>query len=101
MPPLPPPLLPPSGLRRAFDLTLFTTEDLDVCLARRLRRDIVERGRTVQSVLDQYVKFVKPGFTNFIRPSMSEADFIIPRAKENEVAIDLFARFIGKHVLER
>ncbi len=55
------------AVRDACDLTLFTVEDLDVCLARRLRRDIAERGRSVDSVLEQYTRFVKPGFHNFIQ----------------------------------
>ena len=55
-------------LRKAFDLTLFTVEELDVCLARRLRRDIAERGRSIESVLAQYLRFVRPGYINFIEP---------------------------------
>ena len=54
------------GVRAACDLTLYTVEDLDVCLARRLRRDIAERGRTIESVLLQYLRFVRPGYVNFI-----------------------------------
>ena len=49
------------GVRTACDLTLFTVEDLDVCLARRLRRDIAERGRTIENVLIQYLRVVRPG----------------------------------------
>ena len=60
-------------VRAACDLTLFTLEDLDICLARRLRRDIAERGRSVDGVLEQYCRFVKPGFHNFIQPSMNFA----------------------------
>lgn len=48
--------------RKLCDLTLFAVEDLDTCLMRRLRRDIAERGRTMESVLVQYDRFVKPGF---------------------------------------
>ena len=53
-------------VRAVCDVTIFCVEDLDVCLARRLRRDIVERGRTVESVLVQYLRFVKTGFTQFV-----------------------------------
>ena len=70
-------------VRNVCDFTIFCVEDLDVCLARRLRRDIVERGRTVESVLVQYLRFVKTGFTQFVEPTMSLADFIVPRAREN------------------
>lgn len=74
---------------------MFTMEDLDVCLARRLRRDILERKRDVESVLRQYQTFVKPGFETFVRPSMLHADFIIPRARDNKTAIDMLARDIA------
>ena len=81
--------------REMCDVTMFTMEDLDVCLARRLRRDIVERKRDVESVLHQYQTFVKPGFETFVRPSMLHADFIIPRARDNKIAIDMLARDIS------
>lgn len=76
-------------LRKAFDLTLFTVEDLDVCLVRRLRRDIAERGRSIESVLLQYMMFVRPGYTNFIEPSRSFADILVPRARDNHIAIEM------------
>jgi uridine kinase len=85
-------------VRAVCDVTIFTVEDADVCLARRLRRDIVERGRTVESVLAQYLRHVKPGFTQFVAPSMSLADFIIPRARENATAIAMLARDIQRRV---
>ncbi len=85
-------------VRAVCDVTMFTMEDLDVCLARRLRRDIVERGREVESVLHQYQTFVKPGFETFVRPSMQHADFIIPRARDNKIAIDMLARDITAQV---
>lgn len=80
------------------DLTIFCSEDLDVCLVRRLRRDLVERGRTVESVLNQYLRFVKAGFEEFVAPSMAKADLIIPRARENAVAIDMLARDLQRRV---
>jgi uridine kinase len=86
------------AVRAACDLTLFTIEDLDVCLARRLRRDIAERGRDVASVLEQYVTFVKPGFANFIAPSMNFADILVPRARENLMAIEMIAQEVQRRV---
>jgi uridine kinase len=80
------------NVRSVCDLRVFTVEDLDVCLARRLRRDIVERGRSIESVLVQYQRFVKPAYHNFIRPSMIHADIIIPRARDNTRAIDLLVQ---------
>lgn len=83
-------------VRQQCDIRVFCSEDLDVCLARRLRRDLVERGRTVESVLRQYVRFVKPGFQQFIAPSMAHADLIVPRARDNHVAISMLARDIQR-----
>jgi len=88
-------------VRALCDVTLFTAEDSDVCLARRLRRDIIERGRTVESVLAQYLRFVKPGYERFVAPSMQLADFVIPRARENVVAIDMLAGDVSRRVAER
>lgn len=85
-------------VKNACDLTLFTTEDLDVCLARRLRRDIAERGRDVDSVLQQYLRFVKPGFHTFIAPSMNHADILVPRARDNETAIEMVSREVQRRV---
>ena len=88
-------------LRSTFDLSLFTVEELDVCLARRLRRDIAQRGRTIESVLAQYLRFVRPGYVNFIEPSKNFADILVPRARENRVAIDMLAKEIDRRVVAR
>lgn len=77
------------SVREICDISLFTMEDMDICLARRLKRDIEERGRTVSSVIQRYVEFVKPGFQTFVEPSMRHADIIVPRARENSTAIDI------------
>jgi uridine kinase len=86
------------AVRLACDVTIFTAEDLDVCLARRLRRDVVERGRTVESVLEQWSTFVKPGFRQFVEPSLTSADLIIPRARDNATAIKMLSRDIERRV---
>ena len=85
-------------VRARCDLTIFTIEDLDVCLARRLKRDISERGRSVESVLNQYLTFVKPCFTNIIQPSMMHADILVPRARENLMAIEMLAKEVQRRV---
>lgn len=87
-------------IRNNCDITIFTVEDLDVCLARRLRRDLVERGRSVESVLTQYTRFVKTGFQSFVAPTMTLADLIIPRARDNDTAIELLARDLFRRVEE-
>ena len=66
-----------------MDLKIFVDVDSDTRLARRIRRDIVQRGRDVIQVLDQYERSVKPSHDVFIYPTRSEADIIIPRGAEN------------------
>ncbi|PPR87721.1 hypothetical protein GOBAR_AA32971 [Gossypium barbadense] len=77
--------------------------DADVRLARRIRRDTVDKGRDIGAVLDQYSKFVKPAFDDFILPTKKYADIIIPRGGDNHVAIDLIVQHIrtklGQHDL--
>ncbi|KAB1215027.1 Uridine kinase-like protein 3 [Morella rubra] len=77
--------------------------DADVRLARRIRRDTGEKGRDIGAVLDQYSKFVKPAFDDFILPTKKYADIIIPRGGDNHVAIDLIVQHIrtklGQHDL--
>ncbi|KRY12423.1 Uridine-cytidine kinase-like 1, partial [Trichinella patagoniensis] len=72
-----------------MNLKVFVDTDADIRLARRLSRDILERGRDVEGVLEQYNNFVKPAFDSFIAPCMRYADVIIPRGGENHVGIDL------------
>ena len=90
-------------VRDLMDMKIFVDTDADIRLARRIRRDTVERGRDVLSVLEQYGRFVKPAFDDFILPSKKYADVIIPRGGDNHVAIDLIAQHIrtklGQHDL--
>ena len=64
-----------------MDMKVFVDTDSDIRLARRVKRDITERGREIEGVLKQYNKFVKPAFDHYIAPSMSSADVIVPRGK--------------------
>lgn len=69
--------------------------DLDICLLRRLKRDIEERGRTVDSVVEQYRRTVRPMFMEFVQPSKQYADIIVPRGGKNRVVIEMLkARII-------
>ncbi|KAL3813834.1 hypothetical protein ACJIZ3_015102 [Penstemon smallii] len=92
-----------SRVRDLMNMKIFVDTDSDVRLARRIQRDTVERGRNVENVLDQYAKFVKPSFEEFILPSKKHADVIIPRGADNDVAIDLIVQHIrtklGQHDL--
>lgn len=84
-------------LRKLLDLKIFVQTDPDIMLARRIRRDIVDRGRSIDGVLDQYLRFVKPSFETFVGPSARYADIIVPGAN-NRVAIDIISQHIAKHL---
>ncbi|KAL0450721.1 UNVERIFIED_CONTAM: Uridine kinase-like protein 5 [Sesamum latifolium] len=92
-----------SRVRDLMNMKIFVDTDSDVRLARRIQRDTVERGRNIENVLDQYAKFVKPSFEEFILPTKKYADIIIPRGADNDVAIDLIVQHIrtklGQHDL--
>ncbi|NLX36139.1 MAG: uridine kinase [Chloroflexi bacterium] len=76
-------------LRELMDLRLFVETDADVRFIRRLRRDLEERGRTLGSVVRQYLETVRPMYLEFVEPSKRYADVIIPEGGFNTVAIDL------------
>mgnify|MGYP001607197827 FL=1 len=76
-------------LRALMDIKLFVDTDADERLIRRIRRDILERGRSIDTVMNQYMNTVKPMHLEFVEPSKHWADIIIPRGSENEVAIDM------------
>ena len=76
-------------LRELMDIKIFVDTDADERLIRRIRRDILERGRSVESVMQQYMSTVKPMHLEFVEPSKHWADVIIPRGAENIVAIDM------------
>lgn len=82
-------LLVDKELRNMMDIRIFMDTPLDVCLIRRLKRDILERNRTFESVLTQYEQTVRPMFLQFIDPSKRYADIIVPRGGENRIAIDM------------
>ena len=77
------------ALRELMDIRIFMSAPLDVCLIRRLKRDVVERHRSFESVLEQYEKTVRPMYLQFIEPSSRYADLIVPRGGENRIAIDM------------
>ena len=77
------------ALRDLFSLKLFIDTPLDICLARRIERDVNERGRTVDSVLSQYQKTVRPMYREFIEPSKFHADLIVPMGGRNPIALDV------------
>jgi uridine kinase len=83
-----------AALRRLMDVKVFVDADDDTRFIRRLQRDIAERGRTVQSVIEQYLGTVKPMHLEFVEPSKRYADVIIPLGGHNAVAIDMLLTLI-------
>lgn len=82
-------------LRDMFDLSIFVDTDSDLRLLRRIKRDIVSRGRTLESVLEQYERFVKPSHDQYIEPCKAHADLVVPFNKHNIVAIELICDHIN------
>ena len=76
-------------LRGLMDIKLFIDADADVRFIRRLRRDLIERGRSVDSIIRQYEESVRPMHLQFVEPSKRHADLIVPEGAENRVALDL------------
>jgi uridine kinase len=76
-------------LRKLMDIKVYVDTDDDIRIIRRIKRDIEERGRTLNSVIDQYLNVVKPMHHQFVEPSKKYADIIIPEGETNQVAIDL------------
>lgn len=83
-------------LRDLMDIKVFVDADADDRLGRVVRRDIVERGRSVNRVLERYEKTVKPMHLQFIEPSKRYADIIVPQGGNNEVAISILTTIIEK-----
>jgi uridine kinase len=86
-------------LRQLFDVRIFVDTADDIRFIRRLKRDIAERGRTMESVIEQYLHSVRPMHRDFVEPSKRYADVIIPEGGHNEVAIDMVAARI-RNLLE-
>ena len=83
-----------ADLRALMDVKVFVDTDDDTRFIRRLQRDIAERGRTVQSVIEQYLGTVKPMHLEFVEPSKRYADIIVPLGGDNTVAIDMLLTLI-------
>lgn len=77
------------AVRSLCDLRIYVETDADVRFIRRLERDVRERGRTVDSVVEQYLTTVRPSHLQFVEPSKAHADVIIPRGGRNEPALDM------------
>lgn len=86
------------ALRELLDIKLYVDTDADIRILRRLLRDINERGRSIDSVVSQYLTVVRPMHEQFTEPSKKYADIIIPEGGNNKVAIDLITRSIKEYL---
>lgn len=86
------------ALRDLMDIKIFVDTDADVRILRRLLRDVKERGRTLDSVVTQYLTTVKPMHEAFVEPSKKYADVIVPMGGQNTVALDMIVERIRGHV---
>lgn len=94
-------ILEDERLRDLMDIKIFVDTDADVRIIRRITRDIQERGRTLESVIDQYITTVKPAHEQFIEPNKKFADIIIPEGGYNKVAIDIMTTKVMSIVKEK
>ncbi|WP_368252311.1 uridine kinase [Enterococcus sp. 2201sp1_2201st1_B8_2201SCRN_220225] len=88
-------ILEDERLRDLMDIKIYVDTDDDIRIIRRIKRDMEERGRTLDSVIEQYLSVVKPMYHQFIEPTKRYADIIVPEGGENHVAIDLLATKVG------
>jgi len=92
-------ILEDKRLRDLLDIKIFVDTDSDVRILRRIKRDIRDRGRTLESVISQYLATVKPAHSQFIEPTKKYADIIIPEGGYNRVAIDIMVAKVRSMVL--
>ncbi|WP_339723464.1 uridine kinase [uncultured Paraglaciecola sp.] len=92
-------LLANEALQPLFDIKIFVDTPLDICLLRRMKRDIAERGRTLESVANQYESTVKPMYHQFISPSRFTADVIVTQGGKNRIALDVIKSHIQQSLL--
>lgn len=93
-------ILEDERLRDLFDIKIYVDTDADIRILRRLTRDIRDRGRTLESVIDQYLTVVRPMHLQFIEPTKRYADLIVPEGGKNRVAIDILVSTIKQHLSE-
>ena len=83
-------------IRKLFDLAIYVDEDGDERLIRRIERDTKERGRSIDSIISQYRKFVAPAFRSFIEPQKYNCDIVLPRGGENETGLSIIMNALEK-----
>ena len=85
-------------LRDMMDIRIFVDTDADIRLCRRIKRDVTKRGRTMESVLTQYQKTVKPMHEKYVEPSKKYANIVVPEGGKNKVALDMIKGYIRRHL---
>ena len=88
------------GVRDMLDFKIFIQVDPDVCLLRRVKRDIRDRGRSVESIYRQYLDSVKPMFEKYIRNYVDDADLIVAHGRKNARIVDILAHYINSGLIE-
>lgn len=88
------------GVRDMLDFKIFIQVDPDVCLLRRVKRDIRDRGRSVESIYRQYLDSVKPMFEKYIRNYVDDADLIVAHGGKNARIVDILAHYINSGLIE-
>lgn len=86
------------GLRSKMDLKVYVDADSDERLIRVIQRDMIERGRTAEAVMERYTRVLKPMHQQFIEPTKRYADLIVPEGGSNQVAIDILTMYIKRHL---
>lgn len=84
-----------------MDIKIFVDTDFDICLARRLNRDILHRGRELVLSIQQWERYVKPNFDRYIKHTMGNADILVPRGLDNVVAIDMLSQHIQRQLIAK
>ncbi|CAI7605222.1 unnamed protein product [Penicillium bialowiezense] len=84
-----------------LDVKIFVEADMDVCLGRRILRDVRERGRDIEGIVKQWFDYVKPSYTRFVEPQRPISDIIIPRGIQNTTAIDMVVKHIQRKLQEK
>jgi len=91
-------ILSEKELRELMDIKLYVDTDGDIRLLRRIHRDILERDRSLENVLDRYQQFVRPMHLEFVEPSKRYADIIIPRGGQNKIALEMIIALIQEKI---
>ncbi len=86
------------ALRQLMDIRIFVDTDADIRLCRRIKRDVTKRGRTLESVIQQYKQTVKPMHEKYVEPSKRFADLVVPEGGKNQVALDMIEGRICRHL---